>query len=291
LKKNALDQNDEQFSTQDASVSTENYASKEQKLAESNASSPQTALKENRADFTPNVSDAPDFLFDDMNLLDLPPVTARDEPTENHSSVKSLMEYQSKNTGETEKFEQSAETESSLQFENQSKFELVVMEIAKSYNPKEAEETHYQTWESETIVSRRKLTKTRTPKPFSIVIPPPNVTGSLHMGHALQHTLMDVLTRWKRMQGYKTLFLVGVDHAGISTQLMVTRQLKKDEHKTPQDIGREEFVRRVWAWKEKYGGTITNQIRREGLSVDWSRERLRWTKVCRKRCAKFSSAL
>jgi CheY-like chemotaxis protein len=114
---------DEQFSTQDASVSTENYASKEQKLAESNASSPQTALKENRADFTPNVSDAPDFLFDDMNLLDLPPVTARDEPTENHSSVKSLMEYQSKNTGET--VEQSAETEPSLQFENQSKFELV----------------------------------------------------------------------------------------------------------------------------------------------------------------------
>jgi valyl-tRNA synthetase len=84
---------------------------------------------------------------------------------------------------------------------------------------------------------------------------------------------MDVLTRWKRMLGYKTLFLVGVDHAGISTQLMVTRQLKKDEHKTPQDIGREAFTERVWAWKEKYGNTITNQIRREGLSVDWSRER------------------
>ncbi|MEO8042881.1 MAG: valine--tRNA ligase, partial [Acidobacteriota bacterium] len=110
-------------------------------------------------------------------------------------------------------------------------------------------------------------------EPFSIVIPPPNVTGTLHMGHALQHTLMDVLTRWKRMLGFRTLFLVGVDHAGISTQLMVTRQLKKDEHKTPQDVGREVFTAKVWDWKNKYGGEITQQIRREGLSVDWTRER------------------
>ncbi len=146
------------------------------------------------------------------------------------------------------------------------------MEIAKSYNPKEAEETHYQTWEASGCFTPE-INKDPDAETFSIVIPPPNVTGSLHMGHALQHTLMDVLTRWKRMLGYKTLFLVGVDHAGISTQLMVTRQLKKDEHKTPQDIGREAFTERVWAWKEKYGNTITNQIRREGLSVDWSRER------------------
>jgi len=146
------------------------------------------------------------------------------------------------------------------------------MEIAKSYNPKEAEETHYQTWETNNCFAPE-INKNPNAEAFSIVIPPPNVTGSLHMGHALQHTLMDVLTRWKRMQGYKTLFVVGVDHAGISTQLMVTRQLKKDEHKTPQDIGREAFVERVWAWKEKYGDTIQNQIRREGLSVDWSRER------------------
>ncbi|MBA4182998.1 MAG: valine--tRNA ligase [Acidobacteria bacterium] len=146
------------------------------------------------------------------------------------------------------------------------------MEIAKSYNPKEAEETHYQTWEANRCFTPE-INENPDAETFSIVIPPPNVTGSLHMGHALQHTLMDVLTRWKRMLGYKTLFLVGVDHAGISTQLMVTRQLKKDEHKTPQDIGREAFTERVWAWKEKYGNTITNQIRREGLSVDWSRER------------------
>jgi valyl-tRNA synthetase len=146
------------------------------------------------------------------------------------------------------------------------------MEIAKAYDPKEAEQNHYDRWETNGFFTPE-INEDPEAEPFSIVIPPPNVTGSLHMGHALQHTLMDVLTRWKRMQGYRTLFLVGVDHAGISTQLMVTRQLKKDEHKTPQDIGREAFTERVWEWKKKYGGEITRQIRREGLSVDWTRER------------------
>ena len=146
------------------------------------------------------------------------------------------------------------------------------MELEKAYNPKQAEETHYQTWEANNCFAPE-INENPNAEAYSIVIPPPNVTGSLHMGHALQHTLMDVLTRWKRMQGYKTLFLVGVDHAGISTQLMVTRQLKKEEHKTPQDIGREAFTEKVWAWKKQYGDTITKQIRREGLSVDWSRER------------------
>ena len=93
------------------------------------------------------------------------------------------------------------------------------------------------------------------------------------MGHALQHTMMDVLTRWKRMQGYRTLWLPGTDHAGISVQRKVVEQLKKDEQKSPLDIGREEFVRRAWAWKEQYGNTITEQMRREGASVDWSRQR------------------
>jgi valyl-tRNA synthetase len=146
------------------------------------------------------------------------------------------------------------------------------MEIAKAYNPKEAEENHYQRWEASGFFAPE-INENPDAETYSIVIPPPNVTGNLHMGHALQHTLMDTLTRWKRMQGYRTLFLVGVDHAGISTQLMVTRQLKKEEHKTPQDVGREDFIRRVWEWKEKYGGEITRQIRSEGLSVDWSRER------------------
>jgi valyl-tRNA synthetase len=146
------------------------------------------------------------------------------------------------------------------------------MEIPKAYDPKEAEEHHYARWEASGYFAPE-INQDPSAEPFSIVIPPPNVTGSLHMGHALQHTLMDVLTRWKRMLGYRTLFLVGVDHAGISTQLMVTRQLKKEEHKTPQDIGREAFTAKVWEWKNKYGGEITRQMRREGLSVDWTRER------------------
>src|SRR6185503_18493678 len=146
------------------------------------------------------------------------------------------------------------------------------MELAKAYDPREAEHSHYQRWEARGFFAPE-INEDPSAEAYSIVIPPPNVTGSLHMGHALQHTLMDVLTRWKRMLGYKTLFLVGVDHAGISTQLMVTRQLKKDEHKTPTDIGREAFTEKVWQWKQKYGGEITRQIRREGLSVDWSRER------------------
>jgi valyl-tRNA synthetase len=149
---------------------------------------------------------------------------------------------------------------------------LRVMEIPKVYDPKTAETSHYQRWEEGGFFAPE-INQDPNAEAFSIVIPPPNVTGSLHMGHALQHTLMDVLTRWKRMLGYRTLFLIGVDHAGISTQLMVTRQLKKDEHKSPQDIGREAFTERVWAWKEKYGGEITRQMRREGISVDWSRER------------------
>ncbi|MGI8494905.1 MAG: class I tRNA ligase family protein, partial [Pyrinomonadaceae bacterium] len=146
------------------------------------------------------------------------------------------------------------------------------MEIAKAYNPKEAEENHYKVWESRGYFAPE-INEKPDAEAYSIVIPPPNVTGSLHMGHALQHTIMDALVRWKRMQGYKTLFLVGIDHAGISTQLMVTRRLKKEERKTPQEIGRAAFTEKVWAWKNQYGGTITGQIRREGLSVDWSRER------------------
>ena len=146
------------------------------------------------------------------------------------------------------------------------------MEIAKAYDPKQAEQSHYERWETSGFF-RPEINEDPDAPKYSIVIPPPNVTGSLHMGHALQHTIMDVLTRWKRMQGFRTLFLVGVDHAGISTQLMVTRELKKEEHKTPQDVGRDAFIERVWKWKNKYGGEITRQMRVEGLSVDWSREK------------------
>jgi valyl-tRNA synthetase len=146
------------------------------------------------------------------------------------------------------------------------------MELEKSYNAKEAESKHYQRWEAQGCFAPE-INQNPDAKPFSIVIPPPNVTGSLHMGHALQHTIMDVLTRWKRMQGFKTLWLPGTDHAGISVQRKVVEQLGRDERKKPQDIGREAFTERAWAWKEQFGNTICEQMRREGASVDWSRER------------------
>ncbi|MBK7393614.1 MAG: valine--tRNA ligase [Chloracidobacterium sp.] len=146
------------------------------------------------------------------------------------------------------------------------------MELDKAYDPKSAEEHHYKRWEESGFFAPEINTDPEA-KPYSIVIPPPNVTGSLHMGHALQHTIMDSLIRWKRMLGYRTLWLPGTDHAGISVQRKVVEQLKKDEHKKPTDIGREEFIKRAWAWKEQYGNTITEQMRREGASVDWSRHR------------------
>jgi valyl-tRNA synthetase len=145
------------------------------------------------------------------------------------------------------------------------------MEIPKQYDPKQAEQSHYERWERAGYFAPEINHDPKAPV-FTIVIPPPNVTGSLHMGHALQHTLMDVLTRYKRMSGFRTLWLPGMDHAGISTQLMVTRALKK-EGKSRHDLGREKFVERVWQWKAESGGQITVQMRREGASVDWSREK------------------
>lgn len=145
------------------------------------------------------------------------------------------------------------------------------MDIPKQYDPKEAEQSHYERWEAQGYFAPETNRDANAPV-FSIVIPPPNVTGSLHMGHALQHTMMDVLTRYKRMCGYRTLWLPGMDHAGISTQLMVTRELKK-EKLTRHDLGREKFIERVWKWKRESGGQIARQMRREGASVDWSREK------------------
>jgi valyl-tRNA synthetase len=145
------------------------------------------------------------------------------------------------------------------------------MEIPKQYDPRAAEKNHYERWEKNGFFAPEINRDPKAPV-FSIVIPPPNVTGSLHMGHALQHTLMDVMTRHKRMRGYRALWLPGMDHAGISTQLMVSRALKK-EGKSRHDLGREKFVERVWQWKQESGGQITVQMRREGASVDWSREK------------------
>ena len=145
------------------------------------------------------------------------------------------------------------------------------MDIPKTYDPREAEQRHYGRWEAEGCFAPE-TNRDSGAALFSIAIPPPNVTGSLHMGHALQHTLMDVLARHKRMCGYRVLWLPGMDHAGISTQLVVSRELKK-EGLTRHDLGREKFVERVWQWKHESGGQITKQMRREGASVDWSRER------------------
>jgi valyl-tRNA synthetase len=145
------------------------------------------------------------------------------------------------------------------------------MEIPKQYDPAQAEQNHYQRWESQGFFAPE-INRDPDAPAFSIVIPPPNVTGSLHMGHALQHTMMDVITRYKRMCGYRTMWLPGMDHAGISTQLMVTRELKK-EGVNRHDLGREKFIERVWKWKRESGGQITRQMRREGVSVDWSREK------------------
>jgi hypothetical protein len=121
-------------------------------------------------------------------------------------------------------------------------------------------------------------------EPYSIVIPPPNVTGSLHMGHALNNTLQDVLCRFERMRGKDVLWQPGTDHAGIATQLVVERQMMERQEPDRRKIGREKFVEKVWAWKAESGGTIVNQLKRLGASCDWSRERLRWTKVCRAPC-------
>ncbi len=141
--------------------------------------------------------------------------------------------------------------------------------LAKSYDPAKFEQKWYAFWEQKGyFIADNTSTKPR----FSIVIPPPNVTGSLHMGHALQHTLHDILVRWKRMSGFNTLWLPGTDHASIAVHYVLDKQLEA-EKKTRFDLGREEFLKLAWDWKKTSGNTILNQMRRMGVSCDWSRER------------------
>ncbi|MEJ2440197.1 MAG: class I tRNA ligase family protein, partial [Gammaproteobacteria bacterium] len=137
----------------------------------------------------------------------------------------------------------------------------------KTYNPHSIEQRWYDTWEKHNYFA-----PSGEGQPYCIMIPPPNVTGSLHMGHAFQDTIMDALTRYHRMQGDNTLWQAGSDHAGIATQMVVERQLNA-EGKTRHDLGRDAFIERVWEWKAHSGGTITRQLRRMGASLDWSRER------------------
>ena len=144
------------------------------------------------------------------------------------------------------------------------------MEMEKTYTPEKFEKDIYQHWEQ---MGYFKPSYEESAPAYSIALPPPNVTGSLHMGHAFQQTIMDALIRYHRMDKYNTLWQCGTDHAGIATQMVVERKLAAEEHLTRHDLGREEFIRRVWKWKEESGGTITKQMRRLGDSVDWTRER------------------
>ena len=139
-----------------------------------------------------------------------------------------------------------------------------------TYNPKEIEQQWYTYWEEKGYFHEEVDTNK---EPFSIVLPPPNVTGQLHMGHALDNTLQDILIRTKRMQGYNVLWMPGTDHAGIATQVKVEENIMKTEGKSRHDLGREEFLKRVWEWKQEYGSTIVKQIRSLGASCDWTRER------------------
>ncbi len=145
----------------------------------------------------------------------------------------------------------------------------VTVDIPKVYRPEEVEERWYRVWLERGYFNADVHSHK---KPYTIVIPPPNVTAALHMGHAYNNTIQDILIRYKRKQGYEALWLPGTDHAGIATQNVVEKELRK-ENLTRHDLGREEFVKRVWQWKEKYGNTIINQLKRMGCSCDWRRER------------------
>ena len=141
--------------------------------------------------------------------------------------------------------------------------------LPEKYNPQEFEEKRYQEWEEKGYF---KPSMDSAKQPYCIMMPPPNVTGKLHMGHALDDTIQDVLIRFKRMQGYDCLWLPGTDHSAISTEMKVVQKLK-EEGLTKQDLGREKFLERAWEWTKEYGGIIQKQQRKLGCSCDWERNR------------------
>ena len=151
-------------------------------------------------------------------------------------------------------------------------------ELAKTYDPKQIEEKLYERW-CENKYFHAEVDRSK--KPFTTVMPPPNITGKLHMGHALDNTLQDILIRYKRMEGYNALWIPGTDHAAISTEVKVTNQLK-EEGIDKKELGREGFLERTWQWKEEYGGTITSQLKKMGVSCDWDRERFTMDEGCSK---------
>ena len=151
--------------------------------------------------------------------------------------------------------------------------------LAKNYKPKDFEDRIYAMWEENGAF----VPDENAPKdPYTVMMPPPNITGQLNMGHALDQSLQDVLIRYKRMQGHKTLWLPGTDHASIATEVKVVDKLREEEGKTKEEIGREAFLERAWAWKKQYGGRINEQIRRLGSSCDWNRERFTMDEGCNK---------
>ncbi len=152
-------------------------------------------------------------------------------------------------------------------------------ELPKTYDPKAVEDKLYKFWNDSGFFHAEANPEK---KPFTIVIPPPNVTGQLHMGHAFDETLQDILIRTKRMQGYEALWMPGTDHAGIATQIKVEENLRKEEGLTRYDLGRERFLERVWDWKNKYGGRIISQLKKLGSSCDWERERFTMDEGCSK---------
>lgn len=156
-------------------------------------------------------------------------------------------------------------------------------EMDKIYNPKDVEENIYKEWEEKGYF---KAEVNSHKKPFTIVMPPPNITGKLHMGHALDETMQDILIRFKRMQGFEALWVPGTDHASIATEAKVVEQLKK-EGLSKEEIGREKFLERTWQWKKEYGGNIVNQLRKLGASCDWSRERFTMDEGCSRAVREF----
>lgn len=151
-------------------------------------------------------------------------------------------------------------------------------ELSKTYDPRDIEPRLYEKWETRKYFHAE---VDRSKKPFTIVMPPPNITGQLHMGHALDNTLQDILIRYKRMQGYNALWQPGCDHASIATEVKITEQLKK-EGIDKEDLGREKFLERAWQWKEEYGGRIVSQLKKMGSSADWDRERFTMDEGCSK---------
>ncbi len=149
-------------------------------------------------------------------------------------------------------------------------------ELEKTYNPREIEDRLYQKWEEKKYFHAE---VDETKKPFTIVIPPPNITGKLHMGHAFDQTLQDILIRWKRMQGYNALWQPGTDHASIATEVRITDELKK-QGIDKRELGREKFLEKAWEWKKEYGGTIVSQLKKLGSSCDWDRERFTMDEGC-----------